>query len=82
MAANCSSLLVGYVDMFNRLLGVISATVSGRPENHRWCIVPVSEEARRCDDPHSLLLKCVRPHRITTVHGPFKTKVCTDANTR
>lgn len=49
---------------------LLSGTVSGRTENHRWRSVPVGEEACRCDDPHRLLLERLRPHRIATVHGP------------
>lgn len=30
---------------FNKLPRVTSVTIFGRPEDHCWCIVPVSEEA-------------------------------------
>lgn len=64
---------------FYWLLRVTRDTVSGRPEDHRGCLVPVSEEACTCDDSHRLLLERLCPHRVTTVYGPFKAKVCKDS---
>lgn len=63
---------------FNLLLRVTSDTLSGRPEDHRWCVVPVSEEACQCDDPHRVLLECLRPYRVTTVYGHIKAEVCAE----
>lgn len=46
-----------------------------RFEDHRGCVVPVSEEALRCDDPHRLLPQRLCPYRATAVYGPFETKM-------
>lgn len=65
---------------FNWLFGIINCTVSHRSEDNCWCVVPVSEEARWCDDPHRLLSQCLCPHRVTTVYGTFKTEVYKDVH--
>lgn len=41
----------------------------GRPEDHRGCADPVSEEAGGRDDPNRFLPQCVRPHRPSALHG-------------